>query len=770
VHNKALLSSIEVLVVSYISRAHYSALFGLLAVASCLEADTINGRVVDERNNPIPLARVQLESNTSVSTLSDREGRFHLAELPTGSVRLTITAPGFSSGLLESVDLSNGSERTVEFVLVRSGSLANRERVVVTGSGFQTLLVQAPVRTELISRDAITRQAARTLSESLIANVPSLRIENNCQNCGFSAIRLNGLEGPYTQVLEDGLPTVSGASLVYGLDQLPTQFFENIEVVKGGASALYGPNAVAGVVNLIRREPNQNFFQVDAQQGWNLGRPETSQGAVAQIGNLGGGWSGDFYYRGTRRSHLDLDRDGFTELTRLRSQAGGGTLYRRFFEDRARLTVGGSTLEEFRRGGSQLNLASENTFITEQLNSGRSAGFLRWNHSLNPNFYYNLSTSLSYLGRGSYYGADFDPNAYGTTRNPLSVSDASFGLQRGRHAIASGVQYWFEHITDSYPGYGRNIRQSFRNSGFYLQDEWRLNSRVTLLAGGRVDKSNLLNNAVFSPRGNVRIGLTKSLSLRVGASTGFRAPQVFDEDLHIASVGGEVKLIQRARNLRHESSRSFTSSLDYSSRLRGRPLQFGVNFFSTRLNDVFVLAETNQVSGDNRLFERTNGSGARFRGVEVSGNVSPLRRVSLRGGWTFQQARFDEPEPVFGSWRYFRTPNRYGFTGADIELPGKIDWNNTLDFTGPMLVQHLAGFIAEDRVATSPWFAVWNSVVSRTFALSGNDRQTLKAYLRLNNIGNSYQRDFDQGPLRDASYIYGPTLPRGAVMGLTLSF
>ncbi len=639
-----------------------------------------------------------------------------------------------------------------------------RQVLVVTGSGKAELLTEAPVRTELLGKEFIEEQQARTLAEALTGSVPGLRIENNCQNCGFSAIRLNGLEGPYTQVLEDGLPTVSGASMVYALDQLPAQFFESIEVVKGGASALYGPNAVAGVINLIRREPVKNTFELDVQRGWNLGRPEGSVGMVGQAAELWRGWSGDFYYRQAGRTQLDLDRDGFSELTRLKAQAGGGTLFRRFLGDRARLTMGGSTVEEFRRGGSQFDRRPEDTFVTEQLNSGRSSGFVRWNHSLTPNVYYNLSSSLSYLGRASYYGADFDPNAYGNTRNPLSVNDASLGVQRGRHGLSAGYQFWWEHVSDRYAGYGRDVRQSFRNSGAYVQDEWRVNSRLVLLGGVRVDKSNLLRNAVLSPRGNVRVGLTKSLNLRLGVSTGFRAPQVFDEDLHIASVGGEVLLIQRARDLRHESSRSYSGALDYT----GQRVQLGLNLFSTRLRDVFVLAEREDDASANRWFERRNGPGAKFQGVELSGAGKVNARVRLRGGWTLQEARYDEPEPVFGSMRYLRTPDQYGFAGMDIELPWKLDWVNSFEMTGPMRVPHFAGFIPEDRVERTGWFGVWSCVVSRDFRLK--DRGTLKAYVRLNNIGNSFQRDFDQGPLRDASYVYGPMLPRGLRTGLTLSF
>lgn len=731
----------------------------------------LTGRVIDKADKPVGSARVRIVQTGAVAT-TDETGQFRITGLPLINLEITVTARGFRSGLRAQADLTSQPERSVEFVLDVDQVL--EQSVVVTGSGTQELLVDAPVRTELISQTFVKQQVVRTLAEALVASVPGLRIENNCQNCGFSAIRMNGLEGPYTQVLEDGMPTVSGASMVYALDQLPVEFFESIEVVKGGASSLYGPNAVAGVINMIRREPHENLFQVDVQSGWNYGRPEQTVGAIAQLENIGKGWQADFYYRGFRRTPLDIDRDGFTEVAKRNSQSGGGTLFRRFFDGRARLTIGGSTVDEFRRGGDRLNLLPEQTQITEQLNSSRSAGFVRWNHSLNPNFYYNLSSSLSHLSRASYYGTDFDPNAYGTTRNPLSITDASMGAQAGRHSLSAGYQYWFEHISDSYPGYHRNIRQSFKNSGLYLQDEWRISPRIVLLAGARVDKSNLLKNAVFSPRGNIRIGLTKALNLRLGISTGFRAPQVFDEDLHVSSVGGEVMLIQRAANLKHESSRSFTAALDYTSVVKGQPFILGASFFWTRLNDVFILRETQNPLDGNRIFERTNGPGSRFRGVEGNLSLSATSWLRFRGGWTLQQARYDKPEPVFESLRYFRTPNSYGFGGADFDLPWKIQWINTLDLTGPMRVQHFAGYIDQDRIQNSPWFQVWNTVLSREFAMGrrhdDHDHRKLRVYVRGNNLTNSFQKDFDQGMLRDSKYVYGPMLPRGFVTGMTMTF
>lgn len=118
----------------------------------------------------------------------------------------------------------------------------------------------------------------------------------------------------------------------------------------------------------------------------------------------------------------------------------------------------------------------------------------------------------------------------------------------------------------------------------------------------------------------------------------------------------------------------------------------------------------------------------------------------------------------------FRTPNRYGYAGIDIDLPGKIEWLNTFDLTGGMLVPHYAGVIPVDRLESSTAFHVWNVVVSRTWPLGSRDKSTLRVYLRGNNLGDSFQCDRDTGRYRDSAYIYGPTTPRSFVLGMTVAF
>jgi len=728
---------------------------------------TLGGIVLDVQGQPVKTANVTLLPS-GLATQTTEEGSFTFGQIPPGVYTVTARAEGFSGHQKLQVKLAPGEVQILTIEMSKLSILS--ESVVVTGTRTPHLLVEAPVRTDLLLPEVITRQVKTNLTELLTSTVSGIRVENNCTNCGFTAIRLNGLEGPYTQILEDGLPSFSGVTSIYGLDQIPTEFLESVEIVKGGNSALYGPNAVAGVVNLIRREPTVNSFRFDVLSGVHKGRPEHQLGANAQVANLPGGLGADLFYRATQRTQVDRDRDGFTELPRRESQAGGATVYRRFMDGSGKLSFGGSVLDEFRRGGSQFDLAPHQTFLTEKLNSTRGAAFARWNHAVSANTFYSANTTFTHLKRGSYYGADFDPNAYGETRNPLSASDAQVGHTTGKHTILAGLQYQWEKVEDTIPSYNRRLSQSFSNAGYFLQDEFRVAKNITFVGGFRGDKSNILDSWVISPRGNVRIGIGQNWNARFGISTGFRAPTIFDEDLHVAAAGGSGFIVNRGPNLREERSLSYTASLDYTTNINGNPLQVGSSFFQTELRHVFVYQENDVPGQDFRELLRVNGSGAHVRGVQFDLNWRLLPRMGLRSGITFQQARFQEPEPQFNSLRFFRTPNTYGFAGVDIDLPGEIDISSTLDYTGGMMVPHFAGFIPEDRLENGRSFLTWDVIGGKTWDMGADEKQQLRVFFRGRNLTDNYQRDLDQGPHRDSSYIYGPISMRSLSVGMTYRF
>ncbi|MBN8456385.1 MAG: TonB-dependent receptor plug domain-containing protein [Verrucomicrobia bacterium] len=221
--------------------------------------------------------------------------------------------------------------------------------LVVTGTRSERKLSEAPVRTEVVNKKQIEQTESYTLADAL-EWITGVRVENDCQNCNFQQVRLLGLQGNFTQILNDGRPALSSLASVYGVEQIPSALVDRIEVVKGGGSALYGPGAIAGVVNIIPRDPRENSGYVD--YGWSTygGGPNHQAGfgieRVTQSGDLGviafGQW--------IDRSSYDHNNDGFSEVGYQEFWSGG---IRSVWKptDATRLVMDFNTIQEERRGG-----------------------------------------------------------------------------------------------------------------------------------------------------------------------------------------------------------------------------------------------------------------------------------------------------------------------------------------------------------------------------------------------------------------------------------
>lgn len=576
-------------------------------------------------------------------------------------------------------------------------------------------------------------------------------------------------------MLIDSRPIFSALAGVYGIEQIPTNMIERVEVVRGGGSALFGSNAIAGVINIITKEPTSNSIVIANTTNLIGGKKadiNTSFNASVISDN---NKSGIMVFGSSRqRNSFDYDSDGFTEIGKIDGKNIG---FRGFYRtsNYCKLSFEYHNLGEFRRGGNNLELPPHETDITEQAEHNVNSGGLKYDiFSKNNKHRLNVYSSAQYIDRDSYYGAQKDINAYGKTTDITFVAGTQYSYSMDTllfmpSVLTMGAEYSLNEMNDKQLGYNRIISQKVNTKSAFVQNEWK-NKKLSILLGSRFDKHNLIKNPILSPRLNLRYSPNEHINLRASYSSGFRAPQAFDEDLHITAVGGEVTLICLDPNLNTEKSQSYSASIDLYKNFGKVKTNLLIEGFYTNLDNVFVLEKIGTDSVGNIILERTNGSGAVVRGINLEGKIVPTKKMQFQFGMTLQKSEYKEIQ----SWsdnanlephkKMFRSPDQYAYITANYQpfKPMTISLSGT--YTGSMLVQHFAGYVAEDTEKQTPDFYDVNLKLSYDFKLNNSAKLQLNGGVQ--NIFNSYQNDFDKGEFRDAGYIYGPAYPRTFFLGI----
>lgn len=746
---------------------------GLFAVNTVKEGGMIAGHVIVESTEEnIPYATIQIVGHSG-GTVSNEEGQFEFKKLPAGKYTLRVRAVGYKTQE-KTVEVSLEFTTVVHFKL-KEDALALDE-VVVSANRNEVSRRVAPVVVNVIGAKLFETVNSTDLAKSL--NYQSgLRVENNCQNCGFPQVRINGLEGPYSQILINSRPVMSALSGVYGLEQIPVNMIDRVEVVRGGGSALFGANAVGGTINIITKDPVSNSFQIASTMSNMNGKSwEQYMGANVSLVAKDNSYGIALYESYRNRNHYDADDDGFSELGKLNMNTFGVRSYYRPTQF-SRINLEYHTTNEFRRGGNKFDLQPHETDITEQtkhiINSGGLSYDLFWKEYKHKISVYG---SIQHTDRDSYYGAQKNPNAYGKTNDLTWVTGAMYVGNMNKcifspATFTAGIEYQDNSLNDKMLGYHRDMRQDVRIAGSFIQNEWKMKQFI-LLVGARLDKHNLIEKPIFSPRLNLLYKPSDKVQVRATYSTGFRAPQAYDEDLHVTAVGGEGMLIRLAKGLKPERSNSFSGSADWTANFGHFQSNLLVEGFYTDLNNVFVLESLGHEDG-NLIKERRNGSGAKVYGVNLDAKIAHGREAQLQIGFTAQRSQYKHPE----TWsedkdaglirRMPRTPDYYGyftFTSAPVK---NFDFSFSGTYTGKMIVPHFAGYIDKDRLETTPDFFDLNVKMNYTFVL--NDHIKLQLNGGVQNIFNSFQKDLDKGEFRDSGYFYGPTQPRTYFIGLKIT-
>ena len=755
----------------------FSALVAALCMMLSAEAsntDThIYGHIIDKTTGEhLPYIVVVLKG-TTIGVSTDNTGHYLMRDIPEGTYTIEVAAIGYKTQRRE-LTVKKGKSYEMNFMLEED--LIQIEGVIVSATRSETTRRMSPTLVNVVGMDVYDKTNSTTVAQGLSFQ-PGVRVENNCQNCGFQQVRINGLDGQYTQILIDSRPVFSALAGVYGIEQLPANMVDRVEVMRGGGSALFGSSAIAGTINIITKEPVRNSASI-SHTTTSIGgssafhnTTDINASIVSEDNKLGLAIFG----QNTSKDAWDANGDGFTELSKISGQTAG---FRGYVKTGlySKITAEYHHLEEFRRGGDNLNLPPHEAMIAEQTKHGINTGGLKFEwFSKDQKHRLNAFASVQHINRESYYGAGMDPNAYGKTLDLTWVGGAQY-VYKFKDCIfmpadlTAGLEYNEDYLRDNMWGYGRQTDQTVRIASAYAQNEWK-NEKWGILIGGRLDKHNLMDGLIFSPRANIRYNPTENINFRASYSYGFRAPQAFDEDLHIDNVGGTVSMIRLAEDLSVEKSQSVSISADLYRNWGEWQGNFLVEGFFTDLDDVFALKEIGFEDGI-LIKERHNESGARVFGGNLEGKIAYRNLFQLQLGLTAQNSKYKKArswsDDVEATRDMFRTPDLHGYFTASYNPIKKLTLALSGTYTGSMLIEHHAGMIDRNMtVKTSP-FLDMGFKAAYDFRIYNSFNLQLNAGIQ--NIFNSFQKDFDSGADRDSGYMYGPTFPRCFYLGIKLNY
>ncbi len=606
----------------------FSAVLFALPVSAQREAGAVVNLTVVAEADKAPVARAAVEVGRVRGQVVGGKGS--VTDVPPGTVTLRVTAEGFAPYSREVTLVAGGTlDLTVE--LEAAGEEEEDEElavVIVNTTRTGREIEDEPTRVEAIAGEEIDEKTnMRASNVSMILNESTgIKVQQTSATAYTQSIRIQGLDGRYTQLLKDGFPAYGGFSGSLSiLDILPLDL-KQVEIIKGSASTFYGGGAIAGVINFISKEPSD---KPSTSLLLNQTSAVGSDASVFTTRRLGG-FAYTFLGSVNLQRAYDADGDLFTDLPRTRSFTVSPRL---FFDasDRTRVVFGNSTTVQRRTGGDILVVRGRpgpSNLYFERNDSERNVSTLQVDRELEGGGRLSFKQSVSVFSReisvpGYVFGG----------RQANSFSEATFARAFGKHAVVAGLNFVHDRFAeDAAPsGVRRDERQS--TLGVFVQDTVELGERVAVEGGLRLDRVAGRKTFVL-PRASVLFRLREGLTSRVGFGFGYKVPSLFTEE-------SETRLFRNVlgtnRGLEAETSRGGTFDVNYRREL-GEDASVSINqmFFVTDIDNALVLSPS--AGGD---FAFINAPGK----VSTKGFETNLRAryglVNAFAGFTYTDATAD---------------------------------------------------------------------------------------------------------------------------------
>lgn len=702
----------------------------------------LKGKITAD-DKPVPFASIGFK-DLKTGTITNENGEFDIVNVAPGRRILQVSAVGYVPFSQPVVVKPSGITETDIRLQATSSNL---NEVVVSGTLRPVSKMESPVPVEVYTPLFFKKNPTASIFDAL-QNVNGVRPQLNCNVCNTGDIHINGLEGPYTMVMIDGMPIVSALSTVYGLSGIPNSLVERVEIVKGPASTLYGSEAVAGLINIITKSPTTApLFTADVMAtSWQ--EYSVDLGMKIKAGKKAQGLVGLNYYN--YQQPADHNEDGFTDVTlQHRISVFNKWSFNRK-EDRVASIAARYFYED--RWGGEMNWDKQfrgtDSVYGESIYTSRVE--VIGQYQLPAKEHFMLSGSFNYHNQNSAYGT-----TWFLAEQTIAFAQLTWDKEIGKHNVLAGLPFRYTYYDDNTAATASKDQNPPKRTilpGIFLQDEMKLATGHTLLMGMRYDHNSVHGN-IFTPRFAYKWSPNYRNVLRLNAGTGYRVVSVFTED-HAALTGAREVVI----NGELKPERSWNVNLNYTKKIPLNNAFLGLDataFYTYFSNKIFP----DYSKPDTISYENLQGH-AISKGFSLNVDLMFNFPLKLIAGATYVDVYEMEngvktrpflSERISGTWSV-----SYSFKKSNISL----DYTGNL--YGPMLLPLLGEH--DPRPGKSPVWSIQNIQMTKKFSKGWEIYGGIKNLLNYTPPKNSIARSndpFDKRVQRnpDGSVIQTPDNP-----------
>lgn len=641
----------------------------LLSATSWSQTISVTGKVTDQATGEtLPSATISIPG-TTLAVLSDMQGGFTF-NIPDSIAEKTfmISYTGYQNDTITIKGETN--------IAVKLKPIRNLDEVVVTGTLKAMSRMESPIPVEVYTPKYFKKNPTPSLFDA-VGMINGVRPQLNCNVCNTGDIHINGMEGPYTLILIDGMPLVSALSTVYGLSGIPNSIVERLEVVKGPAASLYGSEAMGGIINVITKSPARAARLSADIMGTSWGEYNADLSLKARVGENIQSLLGINYFN--YQNIIDKNKDGFTDITLQNRISIFNKWDFKRKENRIASLAARYVYED--RWGGQTNW-NKNWRGSDSI-YGESIYTNRWEIIGQ----YQLPTREKLMTQFSIIGHNQD-SYYGTTsyqaNQKVAFAQLYWDKQLGRHSLLTGASFRYTYYNDNTPGtatekgYDKAVNTPL--PGIFVQDEWSFSKKQKLLLGYRYDYDRI-HHSIHSPRIAYKFSPNSRNTLRASFGTGFRVVNLFTED-HAALTGS--RKVEIAEALKPE--KSLNSNLNYV-----RTIALGKNFLNIDAT-AFYSYFSNKILGDytidpNKIIYSNLAGHAVSQGISVNTNFTFSIPLSIMAGVTYMdvyQMKEDQSTGKLTRSDQFFAPKWSGNFAVSYTFPARFTVDVTGQVNGPM--------------------------------------------------------------------------------------